>query len=123
MTLTLVVAFAPSVIYVIGAILNFIICYDYYDYRRSPGDMVIECSVISMWYTVILSVLPHAFDGFIPIYGICAISSSIFMFGARLFLGEARWNMTAAVWIHVMLFIFMCSTSAEVAMLLYAMPV
>lgn len=122
MILLLIFSFAPSVLYVIGAILNFIIRYDFYEFRRSPGDMVIECSAISMWYTVIFSVLPHAVNGFIPIYGICAISSSIFMFGARLFLGEARRSVTAAVLIHVMLLILMCSTSAEAAMLLYSMP-
>lgn len=122
MILLLIFSFAPSAIYVIGAILNFIIRYDFYEFRRSPGDMVIECSAISMWYTVVVSVLPHAFNGFVPIYGIFAISSSIFMFGARLFLGEARWSVTATVLVHALLFMIMCSTSAEVAMLLYSMP-
>lgn len=123
MILLLIFSFAPSALYVIGAILNFIIRYDFYEFRRSPGDMVIECSAISMWYTVVFSVLPHAFNGCVPMYGIFAIAFATLMLGASIFLCEARRSMTAAVLIHAMMFIFMCLISAAVSALLCSMPI
>lgn len=122
MILVLIFSFAPSVIYAIGAILNFIIRYDYYEFRRSPGDIVIECSAISMRYTIAFSVLPHIFNGFVPIYGILAIASATLMLGAGIFLCEARRSMTAAVLIHAVMFIFMCLISAAASALLCSMP-